>query len=87
MNHLTINNRKVGAGYPVFFIAELSANHLQNLSIALDLVEQAAKAGADAFKIQTLTPDTMTIDCDLDHFVINAGSAWDGRTFYDLYSE
>lgn len=72
---------------PVTIVAEMSANHLRRLDIALRLVDEAAEAGADAFKIQTLTPDTMTIDVDNEFFVINNGTPWDGRKLIDLYSE
>lgn len=82
-----IDNRMIGDGEPCFIIAELSANHLKDFDLAIKTLKAAADAGVDAFKIQTLTPDTMTIDCDNDHFTINEGTLWDGRTLYDLYSE
>ena len=84
---MKIVTKKIGENHPCFIIAELSANHLHNLDIALQTVEAAANAGVDAFKIQTLTADTMTIDCDNEYFTINKGTLWDGRTLYDLYSE
>jgi len=84
---IRIGNREVGHGNPTFIVAEMSANHLKNLDIALQLVEEAANCGVDAFKIQTLTPDTMTIDCENDYFIIKSGTPWDGRKLYDLYSE
>lgn len=71
---------------PVFIIAEMSANHGQNFDRAVKLVEAAHRAGADAIKLQTYTPDTITIDCDNDFFRIK-GTIWDGRTLYDLYKE
>jgi pseudaminic acid synthase len=82
-----IAGRKIGTGEPCFIIAELSANHLKSFKTAMETLEAAAAAGVDAFKIQTLTPDTMTIDCDNEYFTINKGTIWDGRTLYDLYSE
>lgn len=82
-----IQDKKIGAGEPCFIIAELSANHLKNFDLAMKTLEAAADAGVDAFKIQTLTPDTMTIDCDNEYFTIDKGTLWDGRTLYDLYSE
>lgn len=85
--NLKISDKMVGAGCPNFIIAELSANHLNNLDTALEIVRAAAKVGVDGFKIQTLTPDTMTIDCDNEYFEINGGTPWDGRTLYDLYRE
>lgn len=87
MNKIKIGNKLIGENEPTFIIAELSANHLHNYDIAVKVIEAAAAAGVDAFKIQTLTPDTMTIDCNNNYFTINSGTAWDGRTFYDLYSE
>jgi len=87
MNTITIGNKKIGDSEPCFIIAELSANHLKDFETAMKTLEAAADAGVDAFKIQTLTPDTMTIDCDNEYFTINKGTIWDGRTLYDLYSE
>tara|TARA_B100001250_G_C19751086_1_gene767777 strand:+ start:319 stop:1332 length:1014 start_codon:yes stop_codon:yes gene_type:complete len=68
-----------------FIIAELSANHKGDLKVALDTVRAAKRTGADAIKIQTYTPDTLTIDCKNDYFKINHGTAWDGEYLYDLY--
>jgi len=84
---MKIGNRQIGDKKPCFIIAELSANHLHNFDIAIKTLEAAADAGVDAFKIQTLTANTMTIDCDNEYFTINKGTLWDGRTLYDLYSE
>lgn len=70
-----------------FIIAELSANHNHNLETAIKTVEAANRAGADAIKLQTYTPDTMTIDCDNEYFRINQGTVWDGKTLYELYKE
>jgi len=83
---ITINNRCVGPGFPVYVVAEMSANHNQDFDRAIRLVEAAKQAGANAIKLQTYTPDTMTIDCDSEHFQIK-GTLWDGRTLYDLYKE
>jgi len=71
----------------VFIIAELSANHNGDKQIALDTVKAAKKAGADAIKLQTYTPDTITIDCDNKYFQIKDGTIWDGKTLYELYTE
>lgn len=69
-------------------IAELSANHGNDISIAIETIRAAKRAGADAIKLQTYTPDTMTIECDNTFFKdILKGSIWEGRTLYDLYSE
>lgn len=70
----------------VYFIAEMSANHANDLDIALKIVEEAAKAGADCLKVQTYTADSLTLDCDADCFMIKGG-LWDGQRLYDLYSD
>lgn len=67
-------------------VAELSANHGGSRSRALDTIAAAAEAGADAIKIQTYTPDSLTLDCDAEPFQIRGG-LWDGRRLYDLYGE
>ena len=71
----------------VLIVAELSANHGGSINTAIETVKAAKKAGADAIKLQTYTPDTMTIKCDSKDFIVTGGSIWDGRTFYDLYKE
>jgi len=68
-----------------FIIAELSANHNGDIAVALETIRAAKRTGADAVKIQTYTPDTLTIDCKNDYFKINHGTAWDGEYLYDLY--
>ncbi|WP_291857685.1 pseudaminic acid synthase [Marinilabilia sp.] len=68
-------------------IAELSANHGHDINIAIETVKAAKRAGADAIKLQTYTPDTITIDCDNDYFKIKGGTIWDGRTLYELYND
>lgn len=83
---MEISNRKIGREYPPYIIAELSANHNGKLETALRIVEEAARAGADAVKLQTYRPDTITLNCDRDEFRIKGG-LWDGRTLYDLYEE
>ncbi len=82
-----ISGRQIGLGLPVYIVAELSANHRQNFEEALRLVEAAKAAGADAVKLQTYTPDTITIDCDSDWFRHGKGSLWEGQTLYDLYKD
>lgn len=84
---MKIGDRIIGSDSACFIIAELSANHNGNLQIAIDTIRAAKKAGADAIKLQTYTPDTLTIDCDNEHFKIGHGTLWDGKTLYQLYSE
>jgi N-acetylneuraminate synthase len=83
---LDIAGRKIGPNYPPYIVCELSANHNGSLERALQLVEAAAATGADAIKIQTYTPDTMTIDCDDAQFLIKGG-LWNGYKLYSLYGE
>ncbi len=84
---LRIGDRWVGPGYPVYIVAELSANHLNDFDRALALVGAAADAGADAIKLQTYTPDTITLDCDGDPFTIGPGTPWEGRRLHEVYRE
>lgn len=84
---IKIGNRYIGEKYPVFLIAEVSANHLQNFDIAVDTIKAIKDSGADAVKLQTYTPDTITIDCDNKLFQIEHGTLWDGNTLYKLYKE
>ena len=87
MTHVAIGDRIIGPGQPVYVIAELSANHGQDFARACELVNLAAEAGADAVKLQTYKPDTMTIDCDRAEFRIGPGTIWEGRTLHDLYAD
>lgn len=82
-----INRRRIEPGLPAYTVAELSANHNQSFDQAVALIHAAKDAGADAVKLQTYTPDTITIPSNLEYFRIEAGTLWDGRTLYDLYSE
>jgi pseudaminic acid synthase len=85
---ITINDRKIGAGHPPFIIAEMSGNHNQSLERALEIIEAAATTGAHALKIQTYTPDTMTIDLDEREFHISdPNSLWTGTSLYKLYGQ
>lgn len=86
MNDLIIDNRRIGPDEPPYVIAELSANHNGRLETALAILESAKSAGAGAVKLQTYRPDTITLDCDGEGFVIQGG-LWDGRRLYDLYQE
>lgn len=71
----------------VKIVAELSANHNHDINIARQSIEAAKDVGADAIKIQTYTPDTMTIDCDNRFFKVNQGTIWDGITLFSLYQQ
>lgn len=82
---MQINGRKIGAGLPPYIVAELSGNHCGKLEKALELISAAKKAGADAAKIQVYRPESITLDCDNDDFIIKDGP-WKGRKLYDLYS-
>ena len=83
---ITIDGRVIGAEMPPYVIAEMSANHNGNIETAFKLIEAAKQAGADAVKLQTYRPDTITLNCDAEDFRIRGG-LWDGRTLYDLYQE
>ena len=84
---LKIGDNDIGNSYPVFIIAELSANHLQKFDLAADTIKAIKESGADAVKLQTYTPDTITIDSDNEYFQISKGTLWDGKTLYQLYKE
>ena len=80
--------RKIGPGEPCFIVAELSGNHHQDFDKAVEMIRAAKEAGADAIKIQTYTPDTMTIDCDKQEFMVKGKDQpedWKGQKLYDLY--
>ena len=87
MRSVSIDGRLAGNSYPVFIIAELSANHLQSIEIAERTIRAMKDSGADAVKLQTYTPDTITIDCNNEYFQVKQGTIWDGRTLYQLYQE
>ena len=85
---ITIDGRKISPNHPPFIIAEMSGNHNQSLNRALKIVDAAAKTGAHALKIQTYTPDTMTLDLDEREFHISdPKSLWAGNSLYKLYGE
>lgn len=82
-----IGQRCISETSPTFIVAEISANHNQDYSRAVEIIHAAKEAGADAVKLQTYTADTITIDCDDECFQINEGTIWDGTTLYKLYQE
>ncbi len=80
----------IGLGHPVFIIAEISCNHRQNYTEAVQLVRAAARAGANAVKLQTYTPDTMTLNSDKPWFIVggkNNPNSWKKETFYSIYKK
>lgn len=83
---ITIAGRRIGCHFPPYVIAELSANHNGRLETAKRIIEEAKKADADAVKLQTYRPDTITLNSDGQGFRIHGG-LWDGRTLYELYEE
>ena len=85
-HHITVNGREISQTAPVYVIAEMSANHAQDFDQAVKIIEAAKEADADAVKLQTYTPDTMTIDCDNEYFRIK-GTIWEGKKLYELYGE
>lgn len=82
---IKIGGRYVGDDEKTFIVAEVSANHLQDYQRAEAIIRAAAEAGADAVKLQTYTPDTITLDCDNSYFQITQGTIWDGTTLHKLY--
>ena len=84
---IAIGNKVISSDSPCYIIAEVSANHKQDISVARETVVAAAEAGADAVKFQTYTPDTLTFNSDSEVFRIDHGTAWDGRTLHSIYSE
>jgi pseudaminic acid synthase len=84
---IEIAGRKIGRGYTAYLVAEMSANHQQSFDRAIEIIKAAKECGADAVKLQTYTPDTLTIDCDNEYFRIGKGTIWEGRHLYDLYRD
>lgn len=86
LDNLTIDGREIGPSRPPYVIAELSANHNGSIETALKIIGEAKRAGADAVKLQTYRPDTITLDVDRPEFRITGG-LWDGKSLYELYEE
>lgn len=85
-SEISIAGHKIGTRHRPYVIAELSANHNGKLETAIEIIDAAATAGADAVKLQTYRPDTITLNAQTEEFRINGG-LWDGRTLYELYKE
>ena len=85
---ISIETVRIGTESPPFIVAEMSGNHNRSLETALAIVDAAARSGAHALKLQTYTPDTMTLDLSTADFTINEeGSPWKGETLYQLYAK
>lgn len=86
MRKVIINNREIGPEFPPYIVAELSANHNGKIEKAKSIIKSAAQCGVDAIKLQSYTPDTITIDCQKPDFLISQGP-WSGHTLYELYKK
>lgn len=82
---MIIDGRTIGPGQPCYVVAEMSANHGQDLDRACAIIRAAKRAAADAVKVQTYTPDTLTLDCDSEYFRLDDHPLWAGRTLHELY--
>jgi len=88
MTTIVIRGRTIGQGHPAYIIAEMSANHGQDKTKALEIIHAMKESGADAVKLQTYTRDTMTLDCDNAYFTdCLKGTLWEGKSLYALYGE
>lgn len=86
MNNIKLLSRNIGDNYPAYIIAEMSANHAGDINRAIEIIHAAKDAGADCIKIQTYTPDTLTINCNNKFFTIDSGT-WEGYNLYQLYGK
>lgn len=86
MKQMQIKGRAIGDGYPAYIIAEMSGNHAGSIERAKEIIRAAKESGADCIKIQTYTPDTITMDCDNEYFQIEQGT-WNGENLYQLYGK
>lgn len=86
--HVTIAGRRIGSGEPAYIVAEMSANHGQNKEKAKEIIHAMKESGANAVKLQTYTPDTITLNCRNKYFVdCLKGTIWEGKSLYELYGE
>ena len=85
-NFITINERKIGDSFPPYVIAEMSANHNGDINNAYKIIDMAKSAGAECVKLQTYTPDTLTIDSELPDFQLTEG-LWAEQNLYELYKD
>ncbi|MBI4272959.1 pseudaminic acid synthase [Candidatus Uhrbacteria bacterium] len=79
--------RHIGVGHPVFIVAEMSCNHLQDINRAYRIIDAMVDAGVDAVKVQTVSPETLTMDCDNEYFQVNVNSIWKGQSLFELYKK
>ena len=86
-SRIQIGKRTIGPGHPCFVIGELSCNHNGDLDVAIDTVKAMHRAGVDCVKLQTMQPDSITIQSDAPEFTIGGDTLWDGRSLHDLYTE
>lgn len=84
---ISIRQHRIDTEHSVYIIAEMSANHNQDFDAAVRILHAAKESGADAVKLQTYTPDTLTIDCHNEYFRIGKGTIWEGKNLYALYGE
>jgi N-acetylneuraminate synthase len=84
---IAVGEHPIGEGHPAYIVAEMSANHCQSFEHAVQIIKAAKEAGADAVKLQTYTPDTLTINCRNAPFRLAQGTLWEGRYLYELYGE
>lgn len=87
MSPISIAGREIGSDFPPYIVAEMSANHNGSLGRALQIIKAAHDAGADAVKLQTYKPETMTLDVDHPRFRVKGSNPWDGEHLYDLYQK
>lgn len=88
MNELIkINGRVIGKSKPVYIVAEISSNHNKDFNLTIETIKSAKACGADAVKVQTYKPDTITLNCKNSDFMISGGTLWDNSSLYDLYEK